>query len=85
MVLKLLARGEGLSQTGVLAPQPWPRTLPMVLDVAGVCLVPYPLHEEQGWALEVDQLHWVLQHARGRCHPRAIYISNPGNPTGRLL
>ncbi|XP_046905739.1 alanine aminotransferase 2-like isoform X1 [Hypomesus transpacificus] len=84
VVLKLLARGEGLSQTGVLAPQPWPRTLPMVLDVAGVCLVPYPLHEEQGWALEVDQLHWALQHARGRCHPRAIYISNPGNPTGHV-
>lgn len=81
-MVKLLVRGEGVSQTGVLTPQPCPHTLPMLLEEVGAVLVPYQLREEQGWALELGELHRALTASRGHCRPRALYISNPGNPTG---
>ncbi|XP_042272176.1 alanine aminotransferase 2-like isoform X2 [Thunnus maccoyii] len=84
VVVKLLASGEGETQTGVLTPIPCPHTLPMLLDEAGVMLVPYQLREDRGWAVDLEELHRALKTARGRCKPRAIYISNPGNPTGHV-
>ncbi|XP_023859242.1 alanine aminotransferase 2 isoform X1 [Salvelinus sp. IW2-2015] len=84
VMVKLLVRGEGVSQTGVLIPQPCPHTLPMLLEEVGVVLVPYQLREEQGWALEPGELHRALTASRGHCRPRALYISNPGNPTGHV-
>ncbi|XP_031138343.1 alanine aminotransferase 2-like [Sander lucioperca] len=84
MVLHLLASGEGETQTGVLTPRPCPHTLPPLLDEAGVTLVPYQLMEDRGWTVDLDELHQALKTARGRCEPRAIYISNPGNPTGHV-
>ncbi|XP_068581074.1 alanine aminotransferase 2-like [Cebidichthys violaceus] len=85
VVVKLLANGEEEeSRTGVLTPMPCPHTLPALLDEAGVTLVPYQLMEDRGWAVDLDELHRALKTARGRCKPRAIYISNPGNPTGHV-
>ncbi|KAG8003401.1 Alanine aminotransferase 2 [Nibea albiflora] len=84
VVVKLLASVEGEIQTGVLTPTPGPHTLPMLLDECGVTTVPYQLMEDQGWVLDLDELHRALTVARGHCNPRAIYISNPGNPTGHV-
>lgn len=78
-----MASGEGDTRTGVLIPMPCPHTLPTLMDDAGVEIVSYQLPEERGWAVDLDQLHRALETARGRCQPRAIYISNPGNPTGK--
>uniref|UniRef100_A0A3Q1F5R4 alanine transaminase n=1 Tax=Acanthochromis polyacanthus TaxID=80966 RepID=A0A3Q1F5R4_9TELE len=80
----LLASGEGETQTGVLTPMPCPHTLPTLLDEAEVALVPYQLVEERGWAVHLEELHRAVTTARGHCQPRAIYISNPGNPTGHV-
>lgn len=79
-----MSNGEGETQTGVLTPMPCPQTLPMLLDMSGLTLVPYQLMEAQGWTLDLDELHRALKTARGHCKPKAIYISNPGNPTGEL-
>ncbi|XP_029285889.1 alanine aminotransferase 2-like isoform X2 [Cottoperca gobio] len=84
LIVKLLASGQGETWTGVLTPMPCPYTLPTLLDEAGVTLVPYQLMEEQGWAVDLDELHRALKTAQGRCSPKAIYISNPGNPTGHV-
>ncbi|XP_035990159.1 alanine aminotransferase 2 [Fundulus heteroclitus] len=84
LVLHLLSSGQGPTQTGVLTPLPCPHTLPMLLDEVGVKRVPYRLLEEQGWGLDLEELHRALEAARGHCEPRAIYISNPGNPTGQV-
>ncbi|XP_071774534.2 alanine aminotransferase 2-like [Centroberyx gerrardi] len=84
IVVKLLVSGEGENQTGVLTPTPCPYTLPMLLDEAGVTLAPYHLREDRGWAVDLEELQLALKTARGCCHPRAIYISNPGNPTGHV-
>uniref|UniRef100_A0A3Q0SUH3 alanine transaminase n=1 Tax=Amphilophus citrinellus TaxID=61819 RepID=A0A3Q0SUH3_AMPCI len=84
IAVKLLASGEGTTRTGVLIPAPCPHTLYPLLDEADVVLVPYQLMEEKGWAVELDKLHQALQANRRNCEPRAIYISNPGNPTGHV-
>ncbi|KAM9364906.1 alanine aminotransferase 2-like [Pholidichthys leucotaenia] len=84
VVLKLLINEEGKAPTGVLAPVPSPFTLPLLLETAGATLVPYRLTEERGWAVEVDQLRRAVKTARGCCEPRAIYICNPGVPTGHV-
>ncbi|MED6245640.1 hypothetical protein ATANTOWER_005958 [Ataeniobius toweri] len=84
LVLHLLSSGQGLTQTAVLTPLPCPHSLPMLLDEVGVKQVPYQLLEEHGWATDLEELHRALKAARGHCEPRAIYISNPGNPTGHV-
>lgn len=84
MVLHLMSSGEGKTQTGVLIPVPCPHTLPMLLDMSGLTVMPYKLMESQAWALDLDELHQALEIAKGQCEPRAIYISNPGNPTGSV-
>ncbi|XP_007540962.1 alanine aminotransferase 1-like [Poecilia formosa] len=84
VIVKLLSGGEGRLQTGVLIPHPCPHGLLPLLDEAGVMAVPYRLIEEENWAVDLSELERALTTARGRCEPRAIYISNPGNPTGHL-
>ncbi|KAK5930390.1 hypothetical protein CgunFtcFv8_026626 [Champsocephalus gunnari] len=59
-------------------------TLPTLLDDAGVALVSYQLMEDRGWAVDLSELHRALKCDRGGCNPRAIYISNPGTPTGHV-
>lgn len=77
-----MASGVGATRTGVLTPVPSPHTLHMLLDEAMVTVVPYQLVEEQGWSVDLEELQRALETARGRCRPRALYICNPGNPTG---
>ncbi|XP_035504511.2 alanine aminotransferase 1 [Scophthalmus maximus] len=84
VLVKMMASGQGETPAGVLTPAPCPPKLPMLLDDAGLTLVPYQLTEERGWAVELDELHRALEAARGRCEPRAIYLSNPGIPTGHM-
>ncbi|XP_070765661.1 alanine aminotransferase 2-like [Enoplosus armatus] len=84
LVLHLMASGEGKTQTGVLTPMPCPQTLPTLLDLSRVTLAPYQLIEGRGWAVDLDELRHALKTARGCCEPRAIYISNPGNPSGHV-
>ncbi|XP_017579250.1 alanine aminotransferase 2-like [Pygocentrus nattereri] len=83
-VLKLLAQGGGVSQTGVLIPVPFPYTLPRVLESVGSVPLSYSLREEAGWRIEMEELQRALLSSKGHCLPRAIYISNPGNPTGHV-
>lgn len=82
VVLKLLNQGEGAGQTGVMIPVPFPYTLPRVLERVGSVPVPYYLRKEERWRIMKGELHRALQTSKGHCWPRAIYISNPGNPTG---
>ncbi|XP_072294162.1 alanine aminotransferase 2-like [Eucyclogobius newberryi] len=84
VMVKLLAGTEWDVPTGVLTHVPCPLALPMLLDEAGVSLEPYELKKDQRWAVDVDELHRALTAARGRCKTRAIFISNPGNPTGHV-
>ncbi|XP_029988592.1 alanine aminotransferase 2-like [Sphaeramia orbicularis] len=83
-VLHIMASGTGTTRTGVLTPVPYPHTLPRLLDVCELVLEPYQLMEDRGWAVDLDELRRALKAARGRCKPTALFISNPGIPTGHV-
>ncbi|KAK2901465.1 hypothetical protein Q8A67_009580 [Cirrhinus molitorella] len=84
IILKLLIRSEDSCRTGVLIPVPTYASITMILEEEGAAIIPYHLCEEQGWTLQLEELHRVLQAARKTCNPVAFYICNPGNPTGHL-
>ncbi|KAK7889876.1 hypothetical protein WMY93_025436 [Mugilogobius chulae] len=84
MVLDLLSSGRDDLQTGVLTPLPYPHTLPRLLQYYGLSLVPYRLEQSQGWAVDMEELHRAVTEARTHCNPRALFICNPGIPTGHV-
>lgn len=45
----------------------------------------YLLDENRGWALDIAELQRAIDEARASCHPRALCVINPGNPTGQVL
>ncbi|KAL2097255.1 hypothetical protein ACEWY4_006462 [Coilia grayii] len=84
MVLKLFVQTERSARTGVLVPVPSYPYFNMALSMLGGVMVPYYLDEEHGWDVKVDELRRALHAARGHCNPMALYITNPGNPTGHV-
>nr|XP_055057144.1 alanine aminotransferase 2 isoform X2 [Misgurnus anguillicaudatus] len=85
IILKLLFQSKDSScQTGVLIPVPSYASFNLAMAAQGIVMVPYQLCEEQGWTLEVEELHRALRSGRTTCNPMAIYICNPGNPTGHI-
>lgn len=76
----MLVQSEGSLKTGVLIPVPSHFTFNMAVADVGV-VVPYYLCEEQGWAVQLEELYRALHTARGRCNPMVLYLINPG-PTG---
>lgn len=66
----------------VLVPQPGYPLLPMIADLAGVELRPYPLVYEGTWSIDLDGLRRALAAAP---RARAIVLVAPGNPTGNYL
>nr|XP_044636842.1 alanine aminotransferase 1 isoform X3 [Equus asinus] len=83
-VLKLLVAGEGHTRTGVLIPIPQYPLYSATLAELNAVQVDYYLDEERAWALDVAELRRALCQARDHCHPRALCVINPGNPTGQV-
>lgn len=82
MVLKVLVQSEVSIKTGVLTPVPSNPTFNMAVTAQGGLVVPYYLCEEQGWALQLEELSRALHNARRQCNPTVLYIINPGSSTG---
>lgn len=53
------------------------------LSEYGAYPIEYYLDENNGWALNIDELERSINESKGRCVPRGIVIINPGNPTGK--
>ncbi|XP_073347303.1 alanine aminotransferase 1-like [Pagrus major] len=83
-ILHILLNAESSPRNGVLSPVPCHNTTPMSVTGLGAVVIPYYLSEEQGWELQVGELHRALESAKGVCKPVALYIINPGNPTGHV-
>uniref|UniRef100_A0A3B4B3M7 alanine transaminase n=1 Tax=Periophthalmus magnuspinnatus TaxID=409849 RepID=A0A3B4B3M7_9GOBI len=82
--LPLLICGGGGVRSGVLTPQPsYSLSVMSVVGLGGVP-VPYQLWEEQGWEVQVEELNRALEAAEGECDPVALYVINPGNPSGHV-
>ena len=74
------------SNDGILVPIPQYPLYSAQLTLDGGELLPYYLNEEQGWALEADNVEAMIKRSiNDGIVPRAIVIINPGNPTGQIL
>uniref|UniRef100_A0A3Q4MPS4 alanine transaminase n=1 Tax=Neolamprologus brichardi TaxID=32507 RepID=A0A3Q4MPS4_NEOBR len=82
MPFRPLLNREASPRTGVLIPVPCHNKTVLSIMQLGAVAVPYYLSEEQGWALQVEELQRALESAKGVCNPVALYIINPGNPAG---
>ncbi|XP_051944468.1 alanine aminotransferase 2-like isoform X2 [Hippocampus zosterae] len=83
-ILTLLLSSEATPKRGVLVPVPGYSTVPLSVTALGGVAAPYFLDEEGGWELRADELRRALASARGVCRPVALYVINPGNPTGHV-
>ncbi|XP_077411997.1 alanine aminotransferase 1 [Vanacampus margaritifer] len=83
-ILTLLVSSEASPKRGVLVPVPGHSTTPLSVTALGGTLVPYFLDEERGWELRADELRRALASVQGACRPIALYVINPGNPTGHI-
>ncbi|XP_059199751.1 alanine aminotransferase 2-like isoform X2 [Centropristis striata] len=81
-ILSVLVNREASPRTGVLVPVPSYSISTLSMMKVGAVTVPYYLSEEQGWELQMAELHRALESAKGVCNPVALYIINPGNPAG---
>lgn len=84
-VLSLLSGPAGSVPAGVLLPVPGPPQAAAAAGLAGAVPVPFPLHEARGWAVAVGALSRALRGARGHCRPEALWLINPGDPTGHVM
>ncbi|XP_061550955.1 alanine aminotransferase 1-like [Phycodurus eques] len=83
-ILTMLVNSEASPKSGVLMPVPGYSTTALSVKIMGGVVAPYFLDEERGWALRADELRRALTSARGACRPVALYVINPGNPTGHI-
>lgn len=63
----------------ILSPLPSYPLFDPIAELSGVRLVPYPLVEELGWAVDVDRLEKAITP-----RSRAIIVISPHNPTGKV-
>uniref|UniRef100_A0A3Q4MPP7 alanine transaminase n=1 Tax=Neolamprologus brichardi TaxID=32507 RepID=A0A3Q4MPP7_NEOBR len=84
-ILNVLVNREASPRTGVLIPVPCHNKTVLSIMQLGAVAVPYYLSEEQGWALQVEELQRALESAKGVCNPVALYIINPGNPSQKSV
>ncbi|XP_040910288.1 alanine aminotransferase 2-like [Toxotes jaculatrix] len=83
-ILEVLVNNEASTKTGILTPVPCYWATNVSIMELGAVIVPYYLSEEQGWELQVEELHRALESAKGVCNPVALYVINPGNPSGHI-
>jgi len=83
MVLSAIIRDE---KDAVLVPIPQYPLYSATCTLLGGTLLPYMLHEEEGWALSMEELKEQVAAARAEgLNVRALVFINPGNPTGQCL
>ncbi|KAJ0058739.1 hypothetical protein NL108_000402, partial [Boleophthalmus pectinirostris] len=84
-ILSLLVHGsDSAVRSGVLTPLPSHCVSIMSVVGLGGVSVPYHLSEEQGWEVQVEELNRVLEAAKQEYDPVALYVINPGNPSGHV-
>ncbi|XP_028282614.1 alanine aminotransferase 2 isoform X2 [Parambassis ranga] len=83
-ILNVLVNKQASPRTGVLTPAPGHDKAVLSIVGMGGETIPYYLTEEQGWALQVEELQRALDSAQGVCKPVALYVINPGNPAGHV-
>lgn len=83
-ILKVLLNSEASPRIGVLTPVPNHVTTNSSIVSLGGVVIPYYLSEEHGWQLQVEELQRALDSVKGQCNPIALFVTNPGNPSGQV-
>lgn len=78
------SRKNGLP-SGVMIPIPQYPLYTATLAEYGMTPIKYYLDEENEWQLSISELDRALKECRPICHPKALVVINPGNPTGSVL
>ncbi|KAK9906640.1 hypothetical protein WJX75_005366 [Coccomyxa subellipsoidea] len=82
-MMRMLLRDEN---DAILTPIPQYPLYSATLTMYGGMLLPYYLHEETGWSLDINELRSQTYKARSEGkNVRALVVINPGNPTGQIL
>ncbi|XP_018336039.1 alanine aminotransferase 1 [Agrilus planipennis] len=84
-VIKLLICHIDCKEPGVMIPIPQYPLYSATLAEFGIRQIGYYLDESKNWGLDINELQRAVDDARKKCHPRAIVVINPGNPTGQVL
>lgn len=73
-------------QDGIMCPIPQYPLYSASIQLCGGQLIPYYLHEESDWSLDMTELQRACDEATRRgTRVRALIFTNPGNPTGHVL
>jgi len=82
-VMSCLVKGW---QDGVVLPIPQYPLYSAAISLQGGSQIPYFLDEENGWAVDFEQMEESLAASeKAGVIPRAMVVINPGNPTGAVL
>lgn len=85
LIMTTLIGGPGLKD-GVMLPVPQDPMHSAQLTLAGGETVGYYLDEDWGWSTKIKELERAADEAAGNgITVRAIVVTNPGNPVGKLL
>jgi aspartate/methionine/tyrosine aminotransferase len=85
LIMNALIRGPG-AKDGVMLPVPQDPMYSAQLTLSGGETVGYYLDEDWGWSTKIKELKRAADKAAGDgIAVRAIVVTNPGNPVGKLL
>lgn len=83
-IFTMLVNRASTVKTGILTPVPGFDKVNVSIRELGGVTVPYYLNEDQGWKLQIEELNHALESAKGVCNPVALFVMNPGNPSGHI-
>lgn len=84
-VLNVLNYPKNGKPSGILIPVPQYPLYSATLQEYGMYEIKYFLDEENGWGINTKEIKTQLEEVRQHCHPRALVVINPGNPTGSVF
>ncbi|RZC43272.1 Aminotran 1 2 domain containing protein [Asbolus verrucosus] len=84
-IIKLMKCEVDGKKPGIMIPVPQFPLYAALLTEFDIERIDYYLDETNNWALDISELQEVIDEARKVCHPRALVVMNPGNPTGQVL
>ncbi|VDD85102.1 unnamed protein product [Enterobius vermicularis] len=84
-VLKLFINRKASKPAGVMIPIPQYPLYSATVEEYGLGQVGYYLDEDNGWALDVEELERALKEHECKFDVRVLCVINPGNPTGQVL
>ncbi len=80
-LIRLIALAYFDKDDNVVIPEPTYGEYELASRIAGARVVKHRLRAEDGFALRTDEMGSLIS----QCQPKAVFICNPNNPTGKYL